>query len=196
MKSLLKILFIALLSLILLSCGSRKVQKSTEVQKEVTTEATKIVEVKTDNTKINIVENCDETIIEPIDTIAPMVVDGKVYKNARLRRVNKKVNTNIVKDVKQVKTTVKQAKKKTSQETIKKDIQSQWILKEASSLHHNKDAKLHAKFILLAFALLKFSYQKASFLTYFHWFYKLSRKMLCFFYLVVICLILLLLNLN
>lgn len=124
MKLLLKILFIGFL---LVGCGSRKVQKSTEVQKEVTTEATKIVEVKTDNTKINIVENCDETIIEPIDTIAPMVVDGKVYKNARLRRVNKKVNTNIVKDIKQVKTTVKQAKKKTSHEIIKKDIQKKSV---------------------------------------------------------------------
>jgi hypothetical protein len=119
MKLLLKILFVGFL---LVGCGSRKVQKSTEVQKETTTEATKIVEVKNDNTKINIVENCDETIIEPIDTIAPMVVDGKVYKNARLRRVNKKVNTNIVKDIKQVKTTVKQAKKKKSHEIIKKDI--------------------------------------------------------------------------
>lgn len=122
MKSLLKILLFFLLFVLLVGCGSRKVQKSTEVQKEVTTEATKIVEVKTDNTKINIVENCDETIIEPIDTIAPMVVDGKVYKNARLRRVNKKVNTNIVKDIKEVKTTAKQAKKKTSHEIIKKDI--------------------------------------------------------------------------
>ena len=124
MKSLFKILFVGFL---LVGCGSRKVQKSTEAIKETTTEATKIVEVETDNTKINIVENCDETIIEPIDTIAPMVVDGKVYKNARLRRVNKKVNTKIVKDTKQVKTTVKQAKKKTSHEIIKKDIQKKSV---------------------------------------------------------------------
>jgi len=120
MKSLIKIILTIFL---LVGCGSRKVQKSTEVQKEVTTETTKIDEVKTDNTKINIVENCDETIIEPIDTISPMIIDGKVYKNARLRRVNKKVNTNIVNNIKEVKTTVKQAKKKTSHEVIKKDIQ-------------------------------------------------------------------------
>jgi len=119
MKSLLKILLFCVL---LVSCGTRKVEKSTETKKEVTTETTKIDEVKTDNTKINIVENFDEMIIEPIDTIAPMIVDGKVYKNARLRRVNKKVNTNIVKDIKEVKTTVKQAEKKTSHEVIKKDI--------------------------------------------------------------------------
>ncbi len=120
MKSLLKILFICFL---LIGCSSRKVQKSTETQKEITTEATKIDEVKTDNTKINIVETCDETIIEPIDTISPMIIDGKIYKNARLRRVNKKVNTNIVKDIKEVKTTVKKAKKTASREIIKKDIQ-------------------------------------------------------------------------
>jgi hypothetical protein len=124
MKSLLKILFICFL---LIGCSSRKVQKSTETQKETTTEATKIDEVKIDNTKINIIENCDEVIIEPIDTIAPMVVDGKVYKNARLRRVNKKVNINIVKDIKEAKTTIKQAKKKTSHEVIKKDIQKKSV---------------------------------------------------------------------
>ena len=113
---------------LLVGCSTRKVQKSTEVQKETTTETTKIDEVKTDNTKISIVENCDETIIEPIDTIAPMIINGKVYKNARLRRINKKVETNIVKDIKQVKTTVKQAKKKTSNEVIKKDIEKKSVL--------------------------------------------------------------------
>jgi hypothetical protein len=120
MKSLLKMIFICFL---LIGCSTRKVQKSTEVQKEVTIEAVKIDEVKTDNTKISIAETCDETIIEPIDTIAPMIVDGKVYKNARLRRVNKKVNTNIIKDIKEVKSTVKQVKKTASHEIIKKDIQ-------------------------------------------------------------------------
>lgn len=120
MKSLLKIL---LLCVLLVSCGARKVQKSTETQKETTTETTKIDEVKTDNTKTNIVETCDEIIIEPIDTISPMIIDGKIYKNARLRRINKKVNKNIVNNIKEVKITVKQAKKKTSHKVIKKDIQ-------------------------------------------------------------------------
>lgn len=122
MKSLLKILFIVFLTSALCSCGSRKVEKLKENQTETQTEAIKIDEVKTDNSKINIVENCDELIIEPIDTISEMVVDGKVYKNARLRRVNKKVNTNIVNNIKEVKTTVKQAKKETSNELIKKNI--------------------------------------------------------------------------
>lgn len=126
MKLISKIILLFFL-VILVGCSTRKVQKSTEVQKETTTEAVKIDEIKTDNTKINIVENCDETIIEPIDTIAPMIINGKVYKNARLRRINKKVETNIVKDIKQVKTTVKQAKKKTLHEVIKKDIQKKSV---------------------------------------------------------------------
>ena len=124
MKLLLKIIFIVFLTSAICSCSIRKVEKSTEAQKETTTEATKIDEVKTDNTTTNIVENCDEIIIEPIDTIAPMVIDGKVYKNARLKRKNKKVNTIIAKDIKEAKTTVKQAKKKASHKTIKKDIQT------------------------------------------------------------------------
>jgi hypothetical protein len=134
MKSLLKILLLFLLGLLLVSCGARKVQKSTEVQKETTTESVNINEVKTDNTKINIIETCDETIIEPIDKISPMIVDGKVYKNARLRHSNKKTHTNVTKEVKKVMTATKQAEKKTSRENIKKDIQKKsfswwwWLL--------------------------------------------------------------------
>jgi alanine-alpha-ketoisovalerate/valine-pyruvate aminotransferase len=128
-----KIIIIILLTLTICSCGTRKVQKSTETQKETTTETVKIDEVKTDNTKINIVENCDEVIIEPIDTIAPMIIDGKVYKNARLRRVNKKVSTNIVKDIKETRRAVKQAQKKASTEIDKKEIDKKtfcwlWLL--------------------------------------------------------------------
>lgn len=120
MKSLLKILFIWFL---LVGCSTRKVQKSIDTIKETTTEAIKIDEVKTDNTKTTIVENCDETVIEPIDTIKPMTVNGKVYKNARLRHSNKKVNIIVVNDIKEVKTTAGNAKKSTSHEIIKKDIQ-------------------------------------------------------------------------
>jgi len=127
MKSLLKIIFIFFLTSGIWSCSIRKFEKSTEAQKETTTEATKIDEVKTDNTTTNIVENCDEIIIEPIDTIAPMVIDGKVYKNARLKRKNKKVNIIIAKDIKEVKTTVKQAKKKASHEIVKKDIKTKSV---------------------------------------------------------------------
>lgn len=126
MKLIVKIIFFVFLTAIC-SCSSQKVVKSTEAEKETATEATKIDEVKTDNTKTTIVENSDEIIVEPIDTIAPMIVEGKVYKNARLKRKNKKVNTNIVKDTKDAKITVKQAKKKTSNKIIKKDIRKKSV---------------------------------------------------------------------
>lgn len=122
MKSLKKILLTLFLLILLIACSSRKVKKSIETEKKIETETVKTDEVKTDNTKINIVENCDETIIEPIDTIAPMIVNGKTYKNARLRHRNKKVNTIVTKDIKEVKTILKQAKKSKSKEIIKKDI--------------------------------------------------------------------------
>lgn len=122
MKSLKKILLTLFLSILLIACGSRKVKKSIETEKKIETETVKTDEVKTDNTKINVSEVFDETIIEPIDTVAPMIVNGKTYKNARLRHRNKKVNTIVVKDIKEVKTIVKEAKKSKSKEIIKKDI--------------------------------------------------------------------------
>lgn len=133
MKTFIKLFITIFLTIGIWSCGSRKVQKSVEVQKEVTTETVKVEEVKTDNTKINILENTQELIIEPIDTILPMIVNGKVYKNARLRQVNKKVNTNIIKDIKQTKKALKIAKKKASTEIIKKEIDKKafcwwWLL--------------------------------------------------------------------
>jgi hypothetical protein len=122
MKSLIKILLTLFLSILLIGCGSRKVKKSIETEKKTETETVKTNEVKTDNTKINVSEVFDETIIEPIDTVAPMIVNGKTYKNARLRHRNKKVNTIVIKDIKEVKTIVKQAKKSNLKEVIKKDI--------------------------------------------------------------------------
>ena len=119
MKSLFKIVFILLL---LVSCRSKKINETTETKKE--TETTKIGEVRTDNTIKNIFEVEDEIVVEPLDTCKPMTINGKVYKNARLRHRNKKVNTNIVNDKKEVKTTVKQSKKTASTKIIKKDIRA------------------------------------------------------------------------
>ena len=119
MKSLFKIVFILLL---LVSCRSKKINETTETKKE--TETTKIGEVRTDNTIKNIFEVEDEIVVEPLDSLQPMTVNGKVYKNARLRHRNKKVNTNIVNDKKEVKTTVKQSKKTASTKIIKKDIRA------------------------------------------------------------------------
>jgi hypothetical protein len=122
MKTFLKIFITIFLTVGIWSCGSRKVQKSVETQKEVSTETVKIEEAKTDNTKISIAENTDELEVCPVIDSLPMVVNGITYKNARLRQVNKKVNTNIIKDIKETKKAVKIAKKKASTEIIKKHI--------------------------------------------------------------------------
>ena len=120
MKTIFKILLICLL---LAGCGARKVQKTTEDTKQETTETVKIDENKAEKTETKISENSGDVIIEPVNPNAEMIVEGKTYKNARLRRSNKKVSTNIIKEVKEVKTAVKQVEKSTSREIIKKDIE-------------------------------------------------------------------------
>lgn len=71
----------------LMSCGSRKVQRS-KIVEETKIEVTDTSSTKTtDNSAISIVQvdSTNETIIEPIDTAKVMVIDGKTYKNARVK---------------------------------------------------------------------------------------------------------------
>lgn len=96
-------LILALLGAIFLtSCGSRKVQKSetketeqTEIKTEEKTE-TKL----TDNTKIIDTSTTDEIEIVPVDNSLPFIVNGKEYKNAKIRHKKNKKNITINKDVK------------------------------------------------------------------------------------------------
>lgn len=106
-------------TLLLLSCSSTQKNKSKSVE-ESKTES--LVEVKdktntTTNTESNTVTidttNTDETVIEPIDNSREFVINGKTYKNARIKtkRVKSGVIVNITKKVakneqKDVKTTV------------------------------------------------------------------------------------------
>jgi ElaB/YqjD/DUF883 family membrane-anchored ribosome-binding protein len=90
-----------LLSLLLISCGSRKVNKSVIETKEQTTAKVEVVdktETKT-NTEINTVtidtSTTDQMVIEPINPLIEFVVNGKTYKNARIttKKVKSGVNT-------------------------------------------------------------------------------------------------------
>lgn len=92
-----KILFI-LVSILFISCGSRKVNKSNLEEKK---DSVSVVNVKTEiKTNENTVENnnskidktSDEIIIEPIDNNKEIVVNGKTYKNVKIR--NKKTKDN------------------------------------------------------------------------------------------------------
>lgn len=93
-----KYIFI-IISLLLLSCGSRKVSKTNLEEKK---DSISVVDTKTyiktnekteinNNSKIDKTE--DEFIIEPIDTSKEIVVDGKTYKNVKIRHKKTKDNS-------------------------------------------------------------------------------------------------------
>ena len=92
-----KLIYI-LVSIVFISCGARKVNKTTIEEKK---DSVSVVEVKTEiktneNTEINnnskIDKTEDEIIIEPIDNTKEIVVNGKTYKNVKIR--NKKTKDN------------------------------------------------------------------------------------------------------
>jgi hypothetical protein len=108
-----------LLLLLLTSCGTRKVNKSTEETKQDKVETVQTnVQIK-ENTVVKVIDSTDEICIEPIDSIKPMVIDGKSYLNVKIKHKKRKVNTNIVLD----KTTSDTSKKKTVEKTeVVKDV--------------------------------------------------------------------------
>lgn len=91
--------FIIILSVILTSCGARKVDVSKiEIKKDSVVEVkaeVKTVETKNigDSTSIVTEANNSEICIEPLDSTKEMVVNGKTYKNVVLRIKKNKVNT-------------------------------------------------------------------------------------------------------
>lgn len=95
-KVMITLLMLSLLWL-LMSCGTRKVQKSV-IKENTTTEKTttdkKDIESKTD-TKTVINDESSELEITPIDTSKVLVINGKTYKNAKVKIINRKVNTTI-----------------------------------------------------------------------------------------------------
>ena len=88
-----KYLFVLLL---LTSCATRKV-----VKEEVKIDKTEVIQnnIQTKETiNVKIVDSISEICIEPIDTIKPMIIDGKTYVNAKISYKKRKVNTSIVSD--------------------------------------------------------------------------------------------------
>jgi hypothetical protein len=93
-----KAIFI-LVSLILFSCASRKVNTQiSEVKKDslVLTLVDTKIETKKDTdseTNINTFIDSDEIIIKPLDSLKEIIVDGKTYKNVVLTIKKTKVNS-------------------------------------------------------------------------------------------------------
>ena len=93
-----KLIYI-LVSIVFISCGSRKVSKTNLEEKK---DSVSVVDVKTEiktnenieinnNSKIDKTE--DEIIIEPIDNNKEIVVNGKTYKNVKIRHKKTKDNS-------------------------------------------------------------------------------------------------------
>jgi len=93
-----KLLFI-LVSIVFISCSSRKVLVAkTDIKKDSLVE-TKVVVTKidttnkTDSTKVIIDTDSSEIVITPIDSSKTIIVDGKSYKNVVLKIKKNKSNT-------------------------------------------------------------------------------------------------------
>jgi len=99
---LIAIILALITTIVLTSCGSRKVSKSeTKEQEQKTEKITLETETKvTDNTKIVDTSTADEIEICPVSDSLPMVVNGITYKNVKIRRKKTKNNISVVKDVK------------------------------------------------------------------------------------------------
>ena len=88
--------YLLILLLLLTSCATRKVNKSTEEVKQTYVETTQNNVQTKENTVVKVIDSTDEICIEPIDSIKPMVIDGKSYLNAKIKHKKRKVNTNVV----------------------------------------------------------------------------------------------------
>ena len=132
---------IIILSLILsifgTSCASRKVNinKVDTVVKSDSTSVTKQEVVTTQDNHVNVVTDTDEIEIVPIDTTLPFTIDGKEYKNAKIRhKKTKKVLVDTTKIKVSEKASIETIVKKSAKiEMVKKDIDKQsnnwwWLL--------------------------------------------------------------------
>jgi hypothetical protein len=120
--------YLLILLLLLTSCGTRKVNKSTEETKQDKVEVIQNnIQVK-ENVSVKVIDSTDEICIEPIDSIKPMVIDGKSYLNVKIKHKKRKVNTSIVLD----KTASDTGTKKTVEKTeVVKDVK---IIERKTSL--------------------------------------------------------------
>jgi hypothetical protein len=114
--------------LLLVGCGSRKVivdKQETKTQIEAKTEI-KIV----DKTKLIDTTVIDELEIIPIDTLKPIVIDGKTYFNAKIKHVKTKKHISINNDIKSEVKHVKSESKKVAikHKEIEKTFNYWWLL--------------------------------------------------------------------
>jgi hypothetical protein len=144
-----------LLFLVLASCGAARkvnVEKVSSVVKADSSAVTKKESVTTQDNYISIVIDTDELEIVPIDTTKSMQVDGKTYKNVKLRhKKTKKVLLDTTK--------IKVAEKALIKVNVKKDIEAK-SNKKAIDKKANYSIYVLWFSILLIIALAFYAYKK------------------------------------
>ena len=111
-----------LVSLILFSCGSRKVAIQETKKDSLKQIETKIVTKEETNISIKNDIYTDEFTITPLDTLKDIVVNGITYKNVVLRYKKVKDNSLHIEKKTIVKNELKKELTKTSVKEFKKDI--------------------------------------------------------------------------
>jgi uncharacterized protein YcfL len=131
-----KLILLFLITFLIVGCGSRKTQqtKTDVTTKEVTTDNS-VIETKTDtNTKVIDCTLTDEIEIIPIDNTKEIVVNGKTYKNVRLKskKTKNNVTTNKVEKVAKKQQNAIKTKSKASIEVKQKETERNsnywWLL--------------------------------------------------------------------
>ena len=154
-----KLIYI-LVSIVFLSCGTRKVNKTNLEEKK---DSVSVVDVKTEiktneNTEINNNSKIDKTeeefIIEPIDNTLPFIVNSKIYKNVKIRHKKTKDNSLHINQ------------KKVSQNALKRQIKhSKQVVSTSKVLKEKKIQKKESLviyfylFILLIILYLIYKYR-------------------------------------
>ena len=111
-----------LVSLVLFSCASRKVNKEVTQKDSLKQIETKIVTKEETNISIKNDILIDEFIITPLDTLKDIVVNGITYKNVVLRYKKVKDNSLHIENKIVSKNELKKETIKTSVKSFKKDI--------------------------------------------------------------------------
>jgi hypothetical protein len=148
-----------LLLLLIVSCGSRKVQVNNIEEKKIETVASHIVDttktITQENLNIKVIDSSEdsEIFISPIDTSKVFIYNGRVVKNAVLRI--KKHKNNII-------TTSSQNSSQIKQNGVAKDVvskkETQVEIKQKQS--ERKESLLNYWWILLLIVIGYITYRK------------------------------------
>jgi len=129
---------ILLSTILLFSCGTRRVNKSdTKEETQIAILDTSKTETKIDtNIKVIDCTDTDEITIVPVDNTKEIIVNGKTYKNVSLkhRKVKNNITTNKVEKVAKIEQKAVSVKEETKKSVVVKQVEAtkgnfwNWVL--------------------------------------------------------------------